>query len=269
VRRSSARNARRRQAAADRLVFALDVEHATEALELVDLLVDEVGCFKIGTQLFLGVGPDIVHRVRARGGRVFLDLKFHDIPQTVANAAAAAARLGVRMFTVHAAGGREMLERCVAAARATSRRLGTARPDVLAVTVLTSLGTPDLRRMGVPDGLETQVVRLARQARRAGADGVVASPLETARIRRACGPRALIVTPGVRLTDDPRHDQKRVMGPEAAIRAGADYLVVGRPIRDARDPVAAARQVTEGMARGLVARGALVRRRRSSRSGPR
>jgi orotidine-5'-phosphate decarboxylase len=235
------------------VIFALDVQTAAEAIELVDLLIEEVGLFKVGKQLFLGAGPDVVRRIRDRGGAVFLDLKFHDIPQTVAGAAAAAARLGVAMLTVHAAGGREMLARCIAYARAESRRAKVPRPRILAVTVLTSLSGADLRSIGVGGAIETQVLRLARLARAAGVDGVVASPQETARLRRACGSGFTIVTPGVRLPGEGRDDQKRIMDPAAAIRAGADYLVVGRPIRDAADPVAAARRVATSIAEGLEA----------------
>ena len=249
--------------AARRLVFALDVETAAEAMGLVDLLIDEVGLFKIGKQLFVGAGPDIVRRIRARGGGVFLDLKFHDIPQTVAAAAVAAARLGVVMLTVHAAGGRGMLEHCMAQVKAESRRLALPRPRVLAVTVLTSLAGDDLRGLGVVEDVERHVLRLARLARRSEVDGVIASPRETARLRRACGERFLIVTQGVRLPGERLDDQKRVMDPAAAIRAGADYLVVGRPIRDAPDPVAAARQIAAGIALGLSAR----RERRRPPSG--
>jgi len=248
-------------AASRRLIFALDVETAAEAMELVDLLIDEVGLFKIGKQLFVGSGPNIVRRIRDRGGAVFLDLKFHDIPQTVGGAAAAAARLGVRMLTVHAAGGRSMLERCMAHVKAESRRAKMPRPRILAVTVLTSLSGSDLRALGVVDDVESHTLRLARLARQSGVDGVIASPRETARLRRACGARFMIVTPGVRVAGEGRDDQKRIMDPAAAIRAGADYLVVGRPIREAPDPVAAARQVAASIAQGLATVGRQRRRR--------
>ncbi len=253
MRVASGRPEQRLRTASRRLIFALDVETAAEAIDLVDLLIDEVGLFKVGKQLFVGAGPDIVRRIRDRGGAVFLDLKFHDIPQTVASAGAAAARLGVTMLTVHAAGGHDMLARCVASMRAESRRAKLPRPRVLAVTVLTSLSAADLRGLGVVGDVERQALRLARLARGAGVDGVIASPQETSRLRRACGSRFLIVTPGVRMPGEPRGDQKRTLDPAAAIRAGADYLVVGRPIREAPDPVAAARQVVASVAEGLAA----------------
>jgi len=243
-----------RPSARQRLIFGLDVESIEEALRLVDLLVGEVGLFKVGKQLFLRTGPQIVRLIRERGGEVFLDLKFHDIPQIVAKAAAEAARLGVHMFTVHASGSSEMMRRSVSEVNTVCRRQRVRRPQILAVTVLTSLSRADLKSVGVMDGIESQVVRLARLAKKAGVNGVVASPQETTHIRRACGHGFLIVTPGVRLEHGQHDDQKRVMAPEEAVRAGADYLVVGRPIRDARDPVAAARELVVEMERGLESR---------------
>lgn len=233
-----------------RLIVALDVASVREATALVDRLVGEVGVFKVGKQLFLHAGPQIVRAIRDRGGEVFLDLKFHDIPRTVARAAAEATRMGVLMFDVHASGSLEMMRRTVAEVNRVCRAEGLRRPKVLAVTVLTSLSREDLRQVGVVRGVEHQVVRLATLAREAAMDGVVASPLEIAPIRRACGPDFLIVTPGIRLEGDPRDDQKRAATPEEAIRAGADYLVVGQPIRDAADPVAAARAIVAAMERG-------------------
>jgi orotidine-5'-phosphate decarboxylase len=235
-----------------RLVFALDVESLTEAEHLVELLAREVGVFKVGKQLFLHGGPEVVRMVHRHGADVFLDLKFHDIPYTVARAGVEAARLGVRFFDLHASGSFEMMERTHAEVARVCRRDGLRRPKILAVTVLTSLRRADLRRVGVDDEVEHQVVRLARLARKAGMDGVVASPLEIARIRRECGRGFLIVTPGVRPASAQGDDQKRVMTPEEAMRAGADYLVLGRPIRDAPDPLAAVREVVAEMARGFL-----------------
>jgi len=235
-----------------RLIFALDVERFPEAEGLVALLAEEVGVFKVGKQLFLHSGPEVVRMVHRHGGEVFLDLKFHDIPHTVARAGVEAARLGVRFFDVHASGSFEMMERARAEVARVCRREGLRRPKILAVTVLTSLGKSDLRRVGVTTEVEHQVVRLARLAHRAGMDGVVASPLEIQRIRRECGRGFLIVTPGVRPPTGAHDDQKRVMTPAEAMGAGADYLVVGRPIRDARDPLAAAREVVADMARGFL-----------------
>jgi len=235
-----------------RLIFALDVGSVPEALQFVELLTREVGMFKVGKQLFLHAGPQIVHMIRERGGEVFLDLKFHDIPRTVAKAAVEATLMGVRMFDVHASGSLEMMRRTVTEVNKVCRAQGLRRPKVLAVTVLTSLNRDDLKRVGVSSGIENQVVRLARLAKEANMDGVVASPHEIAPIRKECGRGFLIVTPGVRLRGGNWEDQKRVMTPEAAIRAGADYLVVGQPIREATDPVAAARDIVTAMERGLV-----------------
>ena len=235
-----------------RLVFALDVSSVTEATDLVERLVREVGMFKVGKQLFLHAGPQIVQMIRERGGEVFLDLKFHDIPRTVAKAAVEATRMGVRMFDVHASGSLEMMQRTVAEVTKVCRSEGLRRPKVLAVTVLTSLNRDDLKRVGVASGVASQVVRLARLAKEAGMDGVVASPQEIAPIRRECGRGFLIVTPGVRLRGGTWEDQKRVTTPEAAIRAGADYLVIGQPIREAPDPVMAAREIVAAMERGLT-----------------
>ncbi|MBP1683883.1 MAG: pyrF [Deltaproteobacteria bacterium] len=235
-----------------RLIFALDVGSVPEALQFVDLLTREVGMFKVGKQLFLHAGPQIVQMIRERGGEVFLDLKFHDIPRTVAKAAGEATRMGVRMFDVHASGSLEMMRRTVAEVNKVCRGQGLRRPKVLAVTVLTSLNREDLKRVGVTGGIENQVVRLARLAKEANMDGVVASPHEIAPIRKESGRGFLIVTPGVRLRGGNWEDQKRVMTPEAAIRAGADYLVVGQPIREATDPVATAREIVAAMERGLT-----------------
>ncbi|MGH7860157.1 MAG: orotidine-5'-phosphate decarboxylase [Candidatus Binatia bacterium] len=233
--------------AKSRLIFALDVGSSAEAEKLVKLLVKEVGLFKIGKQLFLHAGPSIVRMVRDRGGEVFLDLKFHDIPRTVAKAAAEATRLGVRMFDLHASGSLAMMQQSVTEVNRVCRNEGLRRPKILAVTVLTSLTRDDLRRVGVQAGVESQVVRLARLARQAALDGVVASPLEIGRIRKECGRGFLIVTPGVRPGNAAWDDQKRVLTPEQAIRAGADYIVVGKPIRDSSDPRAAAREIVREM----------------------
>jgi orotidine-5'-phosphate decarboxylase len=235
-----------------RLIFALDVGSVGEATELVDRLAREVGMFKVGKQLFLHAGPQVVQMIRDHGGDVFLDLKFHDIPRTVAKAAVETTRMGVRMFDVHASGSLEMMQRTVAEVSKVCRSEGLRRPKILAVTVLTSLNRDDLKRVGVASGVANQVVRLARLAKEAGMDGVVASPHEIAPIRRECGRGFLIVTPGVRLRGGTWEDQKRVTTPEAAIRAGADYLVIGQPIREAPDPVMAAREIVAAMERGLV-----------------
>jgi orotidine-5'-phosphate decarboxylase len=235
-----------------RLIVALDVDRQAEAESLVRLLAPEVGTFKIGKQLFLHAGPDVVRMVHRHARDVFLDLKFHDIPTTVAKAGVEAARLGVRFFDVHASGSLAMMTRTREEVARVCRREGLRRPRILAVTVLTSLARRDLRLVGVDQEVEDQVVRLARLARRAELDGVVASPLEIARIRRQAGRGFLIVTPGIRAPAAVLDDQKRVLSPGDAMRAGADYLVVGRPIRDAPDPLAVAREVLADMARGLL-----------------
>jgi orotidine-5'-phosphate decarboxylase len=240
----------RQQGAKGRLIFALDVASVKEAEQYVRLLVRDVGLFKVGKQLFLHAGPKIVSMVREKGGEVFLDLKFHDIPRTVAKAAAEATRMGARMFDLHASGSSAMMQQTVAEVNRVCRNEGLRRPKILAVTVLTSLTREDLRKVGVAAGVENQVVRLARLAREASMDGVVASPLEIARIRKECGRGFLIVTPGVRVAGSEWDDQKRVLSPAEAIQAGADYLVVGKPIRDAQDPRAAAREVVAEMERG-------------------
>lgn len=237
---------------AGRLIFALDVERLAEARSLVRALRGTVGAFKIGKQLFVAEGPAAVRAVQRLGGAVFLDLKFHDIPATVARAAVEAARLGVRFLDVHAAGGLEMMTRTRSALRQACRREGLARPALLAVTVLTSLDDEDLRAVGVSGGTARQVVRLAVLARRAGLDGVVSSPREIAAVRRVGGPRFLVVTPGIRPRGTERVDQKRVAGPAEALRAGASHLVVGRAIRDAPDPREAALAIVVEMARVLT-----------------
>jgi orotidine-5'-phosphate decarboxylase len=203
--------------------------------------------FKIGKQLFTAEGPNAVEAVAKLGARIFLDLKFHDIPNTVAGAVRAAGSLrGVRLVNVHALGGLEMMQEAARAAKASP-----FKPKVVAVTLLTSMDAQEARRLGISGPLDRRVVALAKLAQRAGLDGVVASPLEIRAIRRACGSRLLIVTPGVRPAASGRGDQARIATPGKAIRAGADYLVVGRPITSARDPRAAAQRILEEMARAI------------------
>jgi orotidine-5'-phosphate decarboxylase len=233
----------------DRLIVALDVDTLAEAERLLDRLEGQVRHFKIGSQLFTATGPAAVDAVHKRGGRVFLDLKFHDIPNTVAGAAREATRLGVFMFNVHASGGLAMMRAAAAAAAAAAKDLAVRRPLVLAVTVLTSLDRAALsRELGVASSIEGHVVHLAGLAREAGLDGTVASPREVAAIRRSQGPRWVIVTPGVRPHGSADDDQSRVASPAAAARAGAHYLVVGRPITGAQDPAGAARAILEEIA---------------------
>jgi orotidine-5'-phosphate decarboxylase len=242
------------QTARQRLIFALDVDSFEEAQKWVSLLSGRVGVFKVGKQLFTRCGPDIVRMIRAAGGEVFLDLKFHDIPHTVAMAALEASRLDVKMFNVHALGGLAMMRRTVAAVRDRFAADPARRPLLLAVTLLTSSDEATLREIGIERPVEEMVVRLAGLAREAGMDGVVASPREVEAIRRACGRDFVIVTPGVRPAFAAADDQKRIATPGEAIAAGADYLVVGRPIAKAEDPVAAVGLIVQEMAEAFGSR---------------
>jgi orotidine-5'-phosphate decarboxylase len=227
--------------AKDKLIVALDVDSAERALELVDLLRDSVGMFKIGMQLFTAVGPDIVRQIITKGARIFLDLKFHDIPNTVSLAAVEATRLGVSLFNVHAVGGIEMMKRTANAVAETASREGLAKPNVLAVTLLTSLDTDSLAQVGINAESTSLVSTLARASADCGLDGVVASAQEIEMIRNDVSrPGFLIVTPGIRSADNVSDDQRRTMTAADAIRAGADYLVVGRPILVDADPARAA-----------------------------
>jgi len=226
--------------AKDRLIVALDVKTADEARALVDRLSGKAGMFKVGSQLFTAAGPALVREIIGRGEKVFLDLKYHDIPYTVANAVAEASLLGVSLMTVHALGGKAMMEAAVGALPAVGSRL-------LAVTILTSHDQASLGTVGLAGSVSDSVQRLARLAQQARVDGIVASPLEAELIRGACGPDFLIVTPGIRLGAAKTDDQARAATPSAAIRAGASYVVVGRPIVEASDPVAAAAAVVREM----------------------
>ncbi len=236
----------------ERLVVALDVDDLERVKSLVKLLAREVGMFKVGKQLFTYAGPQAVKLIHGMGGEVFLDLKFHDIPTTVAKAAVEATRLGVKMFNVHASGSLEMMRHTVREVKRVCRQENLRKPIMLAVTVLTSLNKIDLERVGVGGEVADQVVRLALLTREAGMDGVVASPREVAEIREACGRRFIIVTPGIRPQKGKRDDQRRIMTPEEAIRTGVDYIVVGRPIMEAKDPLGAAREMVAEMERGLL-----------------
>ena len=236
----------------ERLIVALDVERAAQALELYARLRDHAGMFKIGMQLFTAAGPELVRELVAAGARIFLDLKYHDIPNTVSAAGIEAARLGVKMFNIHALGGTEMMRRTREAITEVSEREGLTRPLLIGVTVLTSSDTAVLAEAGIPSTPEELVARLARMAQASGLDGVVASPREVALVRASAGHhKFLIVTPGVRPSGAAPHDQKRIMTPAEAVRAGADYLVMGRAILEADNPERAAVRIIEEMAQAL------------------
>ena len=228
----------------DKLIIALDVETPTKALDLVRQLHNVAGMFKVGSQLFTSAGPQIVRDIIALDAKVFLDLKFHDIPHQVAGAARAAAELGVSLFTVHASGGSEMMRRAVEAVSETDET------KVLAITVLTSIDQNILSQIGVSSSPGDSVLRLVKLAEASGVNGVVASPQEIETIRRAVpNQNFLIVTPGIRTSTSQSEDQKRISTPAAAITAGASYLVVGRPITGAADPLEAAREIVIEMER--------------------
>lgn len=233
--------------AKNKLIIALDVETPTQALELVKQLRDSAGMFKVGSQLFTSAGPQIVKDILAQDAKVFLDLKFHDIPHQVAGAARAAAELGVSLFTIHSSGGSEMMRRAVASVAEVGERNG-GRAKVLAISVLTSIDAAILSQIGVTSSPAESVQRLVKLAEEAGVDGVVASPQEIEAIRQTIpSPQFLVVTPGIRPATSGSEDQKRVATPAAAVAAGASYLVVGRPITGAVDPAGAAREIVAEM----------------------
>jgi len=219
------------------LIVALDVDSLKKAKALVDALSPHVNLFKVGNQLFTRCGQEAIKMIQKKNAKVFLDLKFHDIPNTVANAIRAAKEMGVFMVNIHASGGKDMMQAAVAA------RGRSKKPILIAVTVLTSLGTKGLKAIGVKRSPAAQVKRLAFLARSSKADGVVCSPQEAAAIRKACGDKFLIVTPGIRPVYSKKGDQKRTATPAYAIEQGADYIVVGRPITEAKDPASAARTI--------------------------
>ena len=231
----------------DKLIVALDVDTADRARELVNELREVVGMFKIGSTLFTAVGPSIVKEIVGSGSRVFLDLKFHDIPHQVAGAARSAAELGVSLFTIHASGGSEMMKRASEAVAEVAERNGTAKAAVLAISVLTSVDAAILSEIGVSGSPADSVMRLVKLAAASGVDGVVASPQEVTNIRaNVTKADFLVVTPGIRASET-TDDQRRVATPAAALAAGASYLVVGRPITSAPDPLAAAHAILKDM----------------------
>lgn len=224
----------------DRLIVALDVSSSSEAQRIVTAVGGSATTFKVGKQLFTAEGPQVVRELVASGRRVFLDLKFHDIPNTVAGAVSEAAKLNVTMLTVHASGGAKMLKAAIEASSQSS-----SKPLILAVTVLTSLGDEDLQEQGITEGVQPHVLRLAGNALKVGCSGVVASAKEAAHLRQILGTGFAIVTPGVRPAGAEVGDQARVVTPRNAIEAGATYMVVGRPITHATDPAAAAAAILQ------------------------
>ncbi|MDP2929196.1 MAG: orotidine-5'-phosphate decarboxylase [Candidatus Omnitrophota bacterium] len=229
----------------DRLIVALDVDTKEKALDLVEKLKNDVKTFKVGSELFTSCGPEILAIIKNNGCGIFLDLKFHDIPNTVAKAVIAATRLGVSLINVHASGGYEMMKKAVQAVAAEAKRLKMDPPKVIAVTVLTSMDENGLKKIGIDDTMEKQVLRLATLAKEAGMDGVVASPFEAKLIRKEAGDDFIIVTPGVRPEWAAVNDQKRIATPKEAVLNGANYIVVGRPITEAPDPLDAAKRILE------------------------
>ena len=244
------RKRRELAAARERIIVALDVPSSAEALRVARRLRGRAGLVKVGAQLFTAAGPAVVRELVRSGERVFLDLKFHDIPHIVGEACARAAELGVSLVTAHAAGGPRMLRAARKALEKHARR--GRRPRLLGVTVLTSLSAAEVKRVGFPGGVRANVVRLARLAQRSGCDGVVAAPTDVAAIRRVCGKKFLIVTPGIRATGKRKAaDQARVATAAEAVRAGANYVIVGRAVLEARSPARALEQMAEEISAGL------------------
>lgn len=231
----------------ERLIVALDVDTKEKALGLVEKLKSDVKLFKVGSELFTSCGPEIVTAIKAKGCGVFLDLKFHDIPNTAARAVMAAAKLGVSIMNVHALGGYDMMNKAAQTVREEAKRLKIEKPKLIAVTILTSMNENSLKKIGINDTIEKTVLKLASLAKNAGLDGVVASPSEARSIRREIGDDFVIVTPGVRPSWSDANDQKRVADPKTAVSNGADYIVVGRPITEAADPAKAARNILKEM----------------------
>jgi orotidine-5'-phosphate decarboxylase len=226
----------------DKIIIALDVSSREQALQLVKELHRTVGMFKVGSQLFTAGGPQVVRDIIAAGGKVFLDLKFHDIPNTVGHSVVEAAKLGVSMMTVHASGGRAMMQ---SASRELYEKFGRARPITIAVTVLTSFDTRALFEIGVELPLEEQVQRLALFAQECGMDGVVCSAKEIQHVRKFVNPNFKIVTPGIRLPDQSLNDQQRIATAREALAAGADYIVVGRAVTADPEPRGAIQRLME------------------------
>ena len=227
----------------EKIIVALDVENEKAALALVKKLKGKVGVFKVGKELFTAAGPSIVKKIQKLGGKVFLDLKFHDIPNTVGKAVAQATKLGVYMMTLHASGGVEMMEAAVSAAKENAPK--NKMPILLAVTVLTSLDDGALKKIGFTSGAEDMVLRLAKMAKEAGVQGIVSSPKELKILRRALGPDMVLVTPGIRPAWSAAGDQKRITTPAQAVKDGCSFMVIGRPITAHKNPAASAKLIAK------------------------
>ncbi len=235
----------------EKLILSVDLDDAAAAYNLIDKLAAYVKYYKIGLQLITKDGPRMVMTLKRKGLKIFYDAKFYDIPQTVYNAAYEATRLGVNMMNVHASGGPEMIARAKEAINAASDKLQVEKPLLLAVTVLTSMETKDLKKiLDVKLSAKDMVLRLAAMAKKAGADGVVCSPQEIKMIKKELGADFIVVTPGIRLDNSKKHDQKRVMNPKEAIAAGADYIVVGRPILEADNKLEAVEKILKMIKEG-------------------
>jgi len=230
------------------IIVALDLPSADAAWTLAEQLAPVVGAFKIGSELFTSAGPDFVRRIRGTGASVFLDLKFHDIPNTVAKAVASATRLDVQMLTIHASGGSEMMRAAQQSAQETAAAIGRHAPLVLGVTLLTSMDARTLQELGGEGNIGRQVERLAALAVKSGLGGLVCSPLEITALRQLLPAHIQLVTPGIRTGTEKADDQKRTLTPKEAMAAGANWIVVGRPIYAAADPVDAARKILDSLA---------------------
>ena len=232
----------------ERLIVALDVDTLEKAIHLTKLLSPHVGAFKVGMQLYNSVGPEVIYTLKNLGANIFIDLKLHDIPNTVAQASKVLTSHGVNILNVHAAGGKEMMQSAAQAVSQAAQEQGIPRPLVIAVTVLTSISHQVFQEeIGFAGEIEAKVVAWAKLAKEAGLDGVVASPKEIKALRQACGPDFVIITPGIRPSGGAMNDQKRVTTPQEAIAAGATYIVVGRPITACSNPIEAAKSIVSEM----------------------
>lgn len=236
----------------EKLVLALDVDTKERARELVIELKEYVGVFKVGKELFTAEGPAIFDIIKENGGKIFADLKYHDIPTTVAKAGRTLVRHGVEIFNVHASGGYDMIKKTREAIDEEAQKLGVKRPILLAVTVLTSLSDEDMKRIKVSESAADHVMTLAKLAKEAGADGIVCSPQEIEAVKRELGKDFITLTPGVRPVWSEKGDQKRVMTPKEAVEKGTDYIVVGRPITGAENRKEAAKKIIEEMEEAVI-----------------